>query len=71
MSCHEGGVVGASGYLGAELLRLLASHPDLEVVAAQAETSAGTAIAELFPSLGGPYAGLVDDADRPGGARGL
>jgi N-acetyl-gamma-glutamyl-phosphate reductase len=58
-------IVGASGYLGAELLRVLASHPDLDVVATQAEASAGAAIAELFPSLGGPYPNLVATPTDP------
>lgn len=53
------GVVGASGYVGAELLRLLAGHPELEVVAAQAETSAGLAVADAYPGLGGAYHDLV------------
>src|SRR6266508_4378342 len=35
------GVLGASGYAGAELLRLLAAHPDLAVICASGESSAG------------------------------
>ncbi len=58
-------VIGASGYLGAELLRLLASHPDLEVVTAQADASAGMAIAELFPGIGGAYVGLTTTPTDP------
>lgn len=49
------GVIGASGYLGAELLRLLAGHPDLEVAAIQADSSSGTRIAELYPGLLAAY----------------
>ena len=45
------GVVGGSGYTGAELLRLLAGHPALDVAFATGETQAGTRIAELYPSL--------------------
>ncbi len=52
------GIVGASGYAGAELLRLCAGHPDLEVVFATGDTKAGTPIAELYPSLGAAYGGL-------------
>jgi N-acetyl-gamma-glutamyl-phosphate reductase len=52
-------VLGASGYTGAELLRLLASHPELEVVAATASTHEGTAVADLYPSLAGAYPKLV------------
>lgn len=44
-------VAGASGYAGGELLRLLAAHPDLEVVAATAHGNAGARIGELHPHL--------------------
>ncbi len=53
------GIVGASGFTGAELLRLLAGHPELEVVAATGDTQAGTAVAELYPSLSAAYPTLA------------
>ncbi len=53
------GVIGASGYTGAELLRLLAAHPVFEVVAATGDTKAGTALADLHPHLAAAYPGLV------------
>ena len=55
------GIVGASGYGGAELLRLLAAHPaiDVEVVAANAQ--AGSPVAALFPNLAGDR--VYDDVD--------
>jgi N-acetyl-gamma-glutamyl-phosphate reductase len=56
------GVVGASGYTGAELLRLLAGHPEFEVVHVTAETNAGTPVGTLYPSLAIPYADLVYEA---------
>ncbi len=46
-------VAGASGYAGGELLRLLAAHPDLEVGAVTAASSAGQAIGEVHPHLAG------------------
>ena len=54
----KAGVVGASGYLGAELLRLLAGHEGLEAAVVQAESSAGSAIGEVCPSLAGAYPDL-------------
>jgi len=51
-------IIGASGFTGAELLRLCAAHPGLEVVAATGDSSAGTAIADLYPSLAGAYADM-------------
>jgi N-acetyl-gamma-glutamyl-phosphate reductase len=44
-------VAGASGYAGAELLRLLAGHPNLDVVAATARANVGQPITELHPHL--------------------
>jgi len=45
------GIIGASGYAGAELLRLCLAHPDLDVAWATADTSAGTPVARLYPNL--------------------
>jgi N-acetyl-gamma-glutamyl-phosphate reductase len=44
-------VAGASGYAGGELLRLLAGHPEVEVVAATAHSQAGTPLAAVHPHL--------------------
>lgn len=52
-------VVGASGYTGAELLRLVAVHPQLEVTAVTADTQAGAPVADRYPSLAAAYDGLV------------
>lgn len=53
------GIVGASGFTGAELLRLVAGHPDLELVFATGDSMAGTRAAELYPSLSAAYPDLV------------
>lgn len=50
------GVVGASGYAGGELLRLLASHPHFEVSAITAHSNAGEQVTSVHPQLQG-YAG--------------
>ncbi|MEL6199090.1 MAG: N-acetyl-gamma-glutamyl-phosphate reductase [Pseudomonadota bacterium] len=44
-------VLGATGYVGGELLRLVAGHPGLELHAATSDRQAGTAIADQFPHL--------------------
>ena len=49
------GVVGASGYAGAEVLRLCVTHPDLEVVVATGESNAGKTVASHVPALAGAY----------------
>ena len=55
------GIVGASGYGGAELLRLLAGHPDLGVEVVAAHSQAGEPVASLFPNLPGDR--VFDDID--------
>ena len=49
------GVLGASGYTGAELLRLLIRHPRVEIVLLTAERRAGQAMRQVFPQFS-PYA---------------
>lgn len=49
------GIVGATGYTGVELLRLLALHPDVEVSVITSRGEAGVHIADYFPSLRGIY----------------
>jgi N-acetyl-gamma-glutamyl-phosphate reductase len=55
------GVVGASGYTGAELLRLCSEHPQLDVCVATADSQAGARVADLYPSLGSAYPTLTFD----------
>ena len=46
-------IIGASGYTGAELVRLLARHPQADIVALTADRNAGKPMADVFPHLGG------------------
>ena len=60
------GIVGGTGYTGVELLRLLARHPEVELAAITSRGDAGTAVAEMFPSLRGQVAlQFVDPAAAP------
>jgi N-acetyl-gamma-glutamyl-phosphate reductase len=59
------GILGASGYTGSELLRLLAGHPELEVAVATAHSHAGEAVGTHTPSLAGAYPGLVYEESDP------
>jgi N-acetyl-gamma-glutamyl-phosphate reductase len=68
---HSVGIFGASGYAGAELLRLCAQHPGLEVALATAETQAGAGAAELYPSLAAALPDLVFAESEPAAADGL
>ncbi len=44
-------IVGASGYTGVELLRILYTHPEAAVTCVTSEQSAGKRVSEVFPSL--------------------
>ena len=44
-------ILGASGYTGAELTRLLLNHPRAEIVALTGESKAGLSLGEVFPHL--------------------
>ena len=58
------GIAGASGYTGAELLRLLSAHPQFEVGVATAHSHAGLPVGGHTPSLRAAYPGLVyEDTD--------
>jgi len=45
------GIIGATGYTGVELLRLLLRHPEVEVTALTSQKYAGVPIDQVFPSL--------------------
>ena len=47
------GIVGATGYTGAELLRLLAMHPEAQVTVITSRSEQGKPVADLYPSLRG------------------
>jgi len=61
----KAGIVGASGYTGSELLRLLSGHPNIEVAVATAHAHAGLVVGEHTPSLAAAYPGLVYEAAEP------
>jgi len=65
------GVFGASGFAGAELLRLAAAHPRLEVQLATADSRAGGRLADLYPNLAAAYPDLVLSEVDPTAAEGL
>jgi N-acetyl-gamma-glutamyl-phosphate reductase len=44
-------ILGASGYTGAELARIIATHPDMEIVALSGDRKAGMAMGDVFPHL--------------------
>ena len=62
-------ILGASGYTGAELLRLLLRHPSVEIRTLTADRHAGKVLAEVFPQFGGhdlPILSRIEDTDWSG-----
>jgi len=57
-------VIGASGYGGAEAVRLLATHPEVRLMHVTAETRRGQALADLYPNLRG-FVTLQTEAADP------
>lgn len=53
------GVVGASGYTGVELLRLIAHHPHMSVEWATGDSRAGEPVSSVYPSLSAEYPGVM------------
>ena len=51
MTSHNVAILGASGYTGAELVRLIATHPGLKITALSGDRKAGMDFAEVFPHL--------------------
>ncbi len=47
----KAGIIGGTGYTGIELLRLLLSHPQVEVVAISSRSLDGKRVDSIFPSL--------------------
>jgi N-acetyl-gamma-glutamyl-phosphate reductase len=50
-------IVGAAGYTGVEMMRLVLGHPDLELTVVTSASDAGRAVADVYPALAG--SGLV------------
>ncbi|MFW5974723.1 MAG: N-acetyl-gamma-glutamyl-phosphate reductase, partial [Bacteroidota bacterium] len=53
---HKIGIIGATGYTGSELVRLLYAHPGVEIATITSETYKGTAFSDIHPH----FTGLVD-----------
>jgi len=60
------GIVGGTGYTGVELLRLLAQHPDVELVAITSRKDAGTRVDAMFPGLRGRVSLAFSEPSKAG-----
>ncbi|MDD2955577.1 MAG: N-acetyl-gamma-glutamyl-phosphate reductase [Oscillospiraceae bacterium] len=55
----KAGIIGATGYAGEELCRILLGHPQAELAAVSSVSFAGKAISEVYPSLRGIFDGVL------------
>lgn len=58
------GIVGATGYTGVELLRLLAAHPNAQITAVTSRQESGMPVADMFPSLRGHVDAVFQTPDE-------
>ncbi|MGH9208197.1 MAG: N-acetyl-gamma-glutamyl-phosphate reductase, partial [Acidimicrobiales bacterium] len=65
------GIFGASGYAGAELMRICFGHPAFEVAFAGASTYAGQFVGDLYPSLATAYPAVRYQQSDPAAVDGL
>jgi N-acetyl-gamma-glutamyl-phosphate reductase len=59
-------IVGASGYTGVELLRILHAHPEVAVTCVTSEQNAGRPVSEVFPSLRGRMDLVLENVEPVG-----
>ena len=57
------GVLGATGYAGAELVRLLSAHKDVTITMLASKTYAGQKMSEIYPALRGVCDIVLEEAD--------
>lgn len=58
------GIIGASGYTGVELARILTLHPDVELTVATSRQYEGIPLAEVFPNLRGQVSIVCENPDK-------
>ena len=59
MAKKTAAILGATGFTGVELLRLIAQHPEMDVVYASGDSQAGEKLSNLYPSLRAAYPSMV------------
>ena len=59
----KAGIIGATGYAGEELCRILLGHPEAEIAAVSSVSFEGKPMSEVYPSLRGIFDGVLTDED--------
>jgi N-acetyl-gamma-glutamyl-phosphate reductase len=60
----KAGIINVTGYIGAELARLLGQHPHVELVTVTGRSAAGHRLTDVFPSFAGTDYTIRDELDR-------
>ena len=63
MSTIKAGIIGATGYAGAELARLLIAHPDVNLTAVSSVSYEGKTLAEIYPNFTGVSELVLENED--------
>ena len=63
MSTIKAGIIGATGYAGAELARLLLSHPDVTLAAVSSVSYEGKKLSEIYPNFTGVSDLILENED--------
>ena len=71
MSKKRAAILGATGFTGVELLRLLSRHSEIEVAYATGDSQAGQRLADIYPNLATAYPRLIAEAFDPAEVNGL
>ncbi len=71
MSKKRAAILGATGFTGVELLRLLSRHSEIEVVYATGDSQAGQRLADIYPNLAAAYPTLIAEVFDPVKVNGL
>lgn len=50
---YKAGIIGAAGFAGAELVRLVLQHPEFELAVITSNADAGTSLADVYPAFAG------------------
>jgi N-acetyl-gamma-glutamyl-phosphate reductase len=64
------GIIGASGYTGGELIRILSQHPQVDIAAITSRTYEGKKLEEVFPGFHGWNGPLFSGSESPEGVKG-
>ncbi|EXJ23715.1 N-acetyl-gamma-glutamyl-phosphate reductase [Alkalibacterium sp. AK22] len=64
MSMIQAGVIGASGYVGSELIKILLGHSHVDIAGVSSDTYAGQSFSSVYPTFKGQFDGVFEQAEQ-------